>query len=140
MKFHIGADTRTGLIHSAVSTAANVHDSRVLGDLLHGKETRLYGDSAYRGQKEVIRHHAPRARDFTNARAYRNRALTLQERETNRRKSSIRAKVEHPFLVLKRLWGMDKTRYRGLIKNHHRLVTMAALYNMKTAGVRLEAT
>ncbi len=54
MKAHIGADSRTRLIHSVVATAANVHDSQVIEDLLHGEETRVYGDSAYTGQKEKI--------------------------------------------------------------------------------------
>ena len=74
MKLHVGADSKTKLIHSMTTTAANVHDANVLGQLLHGKETRVYGDQAYRGQKAVIRKHAPRARDFTNRR-YRHRRV-----------------------------------------------------------------
>jgi IS5 family transposase len=54
MKAHIGVDSHTRLIHSVVATAANVHDSHVLGDLLHGNETRLWGDSAYTGQQHVL--------------------------------------------------------------------------------------
>jgi transposase, IS5 family len=68
MKLHVGADSKTKLIHCMTTTAANVHDANVLGQLLHGKETRVYGDQAYRGQKAVIRKHAPRARNFTNRR------------------------------------------------------------------------
>jgi len=74
MKLHVGADSRTKLIHSMTTTAANVHDANVLGQLLHGKETRVYGDQVYPGQKAVIRKHAPRARDFTNRR-YRHRGV-----------------------------------------------------------------
>lgn len=130
MKLHIGVDSRTGLIHSSSVTAANVHDSQQLDTLLHGQEKRLYGDSAYGGKKEVLRAIAPKARDFTNRRAYRNRPLTEADRLTNTRKSSVRAKVEHPFLRIKRLWGFAKVRYRGLAKNANRAFTMLALCNI----------
>ena len=76
MKLHIGADAKSGLIHSVCSTAANVHDSQVLPDLLLGAERRVYGDSAYRGQKDAIKQAAPRAKDFTHERAQRNAPLT----------------------------------------------------------------
>jgi IS5 family transposase len=122
MKLPIGVDSASGLIHSASVTAANVHDSHEVPNLLHGEETRFYGDSAYRGkeQRERLKAIAPKAKDFTNRRAYRNAPLTEADRETNRRKSSVRSKVEHPFLTLKRHWGFAKTRYRGLAKNAHR--------------------
>jgi IS5 family transposase len=61
-KAHIGVDSQTKLIHSVAATAANVHDSQVLPDLLHGQETRVWGDSAYSGQRDVLQHHAPDAR------------------------------------------------------------------------------
>ena len=64
-KLHIGADSKLPLIHSMDTTAANSHDGKMLGGLLHGNETRVYGDPAYRGQNEVIRAHAPNAKDFT---------------------------------------------------------------------------
>ncbi len=102
MKLHIGVDSKTKLIHSMTTTAANVHDAKVLGELLHGNETRVYGDQAYRGQKAAIRAHAPNAKDFTNQR-YRYRGVVDEvERGKNRTKSWVRAKVEHPFGVIKR--------------------------------------
>ena len=136
MKLHIGADSKTGLVHSASVTAANVHDSHEVPNLLHGQETRLYGDSAYRGkaQRERLRELAPKAKDFTNKRAYKNRPLTEADKATNRRKSSIRSKVEHPFLTLKRLWGFAKVRYRGLAKNANRAFAMLAMLNIKQWG------
>ena len=136
MKVHIGADSKTGLIHSASVTAANVHDSHEVPNLLHGKETRLYGDSAYRGkaQRERLRELAPKAKDFTHKRAYKNRPLTEADKATNRRKSSIRSKVEHPFLTLKRLWGFTKVRYRGLAKNANRAFAMLAMINLNKWG------
>ncbi len=136
MKLHIGADSKTGLIHSASVTAANVHDSHEVPNLLHGEETRFYGDSAYRGkaQRERLKEIAPQAKDFTNKRAYRNAPLTEADKETNRRKSSIRAKIEHPFLTLKRLWGFAKVRYRGLAKNANRAFAMLAMINLSKWG------
>ena len=77
---------------------------------------------------------APQAKDFTNKRAYRNAPLTDADRMTNRRKSSVRSKVEHPFLTLKRLWGFAKTRYRGLAKNANRAFAMLAMINLVKWG------
>jgi len=136
MKLHIGVDSQSGLIHSASITAGNVHDSQELPNLLHGGETRLYGDSAYRGdkQRKQLKDIAPRAKDFTNKRAYRSRPLTEADKETNRRKSSVRSKVEHPFLTLKRIWGFAKVRYRGLAKNANRAFAMLALINLSKWG------
>jgi transposase, IS5 family len=136
MKVHIGMDSASGLIHSASVTAGNVHDSQELPNLLHGEETRLYGDSAYRGEKqrERLRDIAPKAKDFTNKRAYKNRPLTDADKNTNRRKSAVRSKVEHPFLTLKRIWGFAKVRYRGLAKNANRAYAMLALINLSKWG------
>jgi len=130
MKAHIGVDSRTKLIHSVAATAANVHDSQLLGDLLHGEETRVWGDSAYTGQGEVIREHAPNAKDFTNKKGSRNRPLSDEEKAKNKTKSKVRAKVEHPFLVLKRIFGFSKVRYRGLDKNANRLFMACGLVNL----------
>jgi IS5 family transposase len=139
MKAHIGVDSATGLIHSASVTAANEHDSQQLGNLVHGNETRLYGDSAYRGQKEALKEHAPRAKDFTNKRAYRNKPLSERDKQVNTTKSQTRAKVEHPFLTLKRHWGFAKARYRGLAKNANRAFAMLALINIEKWGKPLGA-
>ena len=136
MKVHIGVDSQSGLVHSASVTAANVHDSHEVANLLHGEETRFYGDSAYRGkdQRERLKTIAPKAKDFTNQRAYKNRPLTEADKATNRRKSSVRSKVEHPFLTLKRLWGFAKVRYRGLAKNANRAFAMLAMLNVSKWG------
>jgi IS5 family transposase len=136
MKVHMGSDSRTGVVHHASVTAAHVHDSHEVPNLLFGDETRFYGDSAYRGraQRERLRELAHRARDFTNKRAYRNRPLSEADKATNRRKSQVRAKVEHPFLVLKRIGGFAKVRYRGLVKNANRVFAMLALYNLVKWG------
>jgi transposase, IS5 family len=136
MKVHIGVDSQSGLVHSASVTAGNVHDSQELPHLLHGQETRLYGDSAYRGEEQHkrLKQIAPKARDFTNKRAHRNRPLSDADKHTNRRKSAVRSIVEHPFLTLKRLWGFAKVRYRGLAKNANRAYAMLALINLSKWG------
>jgi IS5 family transposase len=139
MKAHIGTDSRSKLIHHVAATAANVADSKVLPELLHGEETRVWGDQAYRGQREAIRRVAPRAQDFTNRR-YRHKGVVDEaERGKNRTKSQVRAKVEHPFLVLKRVFGFRKVRYRGLAKNANRLFVACALVNLFMARKRLLA-
>ena len=133
MKAHIGVDSRNKLIHSVEATAANVHDSRVLEKLLHGKERRVWGDSAYSGQKEAMAKAAPKARDWTQKKGHRYRKLTERDRARNRYKSRVRAKVEHQFGILKLRFGFTKVRYRGLAKNAHRLVTACALSNLVMA-------
>jgi IS5 family transposase len=137
MKGHIGVDSQTKLIHTVVATAANVHDSQLLGDLLHGEETRVWGDAAYTGQGEALRKCAPRARDFTNHKAHRSRPLSATEKAKNRTKSRVRAKVEHPFRILKCVFGFTKVRYRGLAKNANRFFVACALTNLYLARGQL---
>jgi IS5 family transposase len=140
MKLHIGVDSKTKLVHSAVATAANVHDSQVLDDLLHGEETRVWGDSAYAGQKRTLKEIAPQSRDFTQQKASRNRALSAQERSRNRTKSRVRSRVEHIFHILKCRFGFTKVRYRGLEKNANHLFAAMALVNLVMARRRLLQT
>jgi IS5 family transposase len=131
MKLHIGTDSQSGLAHSAAVTPANVHDKHPLPDLLHGEERRVYGDSAYASQKELIQSKAPHARDFTNQRTRKaGGEVDEAKRSKNRNKSKIRARVEHVFAVVKRLWGFDKVRYRGLAKNATRAFVALALANI----------
>ena len=139
MKAHIGVDSRTKLIHSVAATAANVHDSQVLPDLLHGQETRVWGDAAYSGQRDVIRQRAPSAQSFIQTKAHRHRPLSEVERTCNRTKSKVRAKVEHVFLVIKRIFGWSKVRYRGLAKNTNWLFVACGLANLYVARRRLLA-
>ena len=129
MKAHIGVDSRTKLIHSGTATAANVH----------GQETRVWGDAAYSGQRDVIRQHAPEATSFIQAKAHRHRPLSEDERARNRTKSKVRAKVEHVFLVIKRIFGWAKVRYRGLAKNTNWLFVSCGLANLYLARRHLLA-
>jgi IS5 family transposase len=139
MKLHVGADSKTGLVHSAVVTSANVHDKHPLPELLHGAERRVYGDRGYQGCSEIIKTTAPEARDFTNRRVRKPDGEDQSERSRNRTKSRTRARVEHPFLVLKRLWGFAKVRYRGLAKNANRAFTALAMVNLYLAARRVPA-
>jgi IS5 family transposase len=130
MKLHIGVDSRSGLAHSAVVTPANVHDKHPIPQLLHGAEQRVYGDSAYASQKALIESKAPQAKDFTNQRSRRGGHIDEVVRAKNRTKSQVRSRVEHVFGVVKRLWGFNKVRYRGLAKNATRSFVALALANI----------
>ncbi|MGE4481595.1 IS5 family transposase [Acidocella sp.] len=130
MKAHIGVDSKTKLIHAVAATPANTHDSTLLEDLLHGDETRVWGDQAYRGQREVIHRCAPRAKDFTNRRAKFGGVANEAEKAKNRRKSKARAKVEHCFAVIKRVFGFTKVRYMEIDKNADGLFASCALVNL----------
>jgi IS5 family transposase len=130
MKAHVGVDSKTKVIHTAVATPAHVADSRVLPDLLHGEETRVWGDQAYRGQTEVIQECAPGAQDHTHRRYRYKNGIDEEERAKNRTKSSVRSKVEHVFQVMKLKFGFVKLRYRGLKKNAHQLFVICGLVNL----------
>jgi IS5 family transposase len=137
MKAHVGVDSKTKIIHSAVVTAANVADATVLPELLHGEETRVWGDQAYVGQTDAIHQAAPQARDYTHRRYRYKDRIDEGERAKNGTKSSIRSKVEHVFQVMKLKFGFVKVRYRGLRKNANRLFTTCALVNLFTVRKKL---
>src|SRR5271169_2814709 len=130
MKAHVGVDSKTKLIHSALVTPANVADATVLPELLHGEETRVWGDQAYRGQTEVIHQYAPQAQDCTHRRYRYKDYIDEVERAKNRTKSRVRSKVEHVFAVMKLKFGFVKLRYRGLKKNANQLFAVCGLVNL----------
>jgi IS5 family transposase len=137
MKAHVGVDSRTRLVHTVLASAANVADRDALPYLLHGKETRVWGDQGYQGQTAIIRARAPRARDFTNRRYRHHGTINELEKAKNRNKSRVRARVEHVFGVIKNIFGFRRVRYRGLAKNLHRLEVTAALANLYLVRRRL---
>ena len=106
VKAHIGADAESGLVHTVVGTAANVHDVTQTHALLHGEETCGFGDVGYRGAEK------------------------REGMQIEKIKAGVRAKVEHPFRVIRRQFGYVKTRYRGLAKNTAQLITLFALSNL----------
>ena len=140
MKAHVGVDSKTKLIHTALVTAAHVADATVLPELLHGEETRGWGDQAYRGQRDVIHACAPQAQDCTHRRYRYKKWVDEVERAKNRTKSTVRSKVEHVFGVMKLKFGFVKVRYRGLAKNANRLFATCALVNLFMVRKRLMHT
>jgi len=139
MKLHIGVDSKTGLAHSAVVTAANVHDKHPLPDLLHGQEQAVYGDCAYESQEALIESKAPKAKALTNRKVRKGSTTEELDHLVNRAKSRVRARVEHVFGVIKRLWGFNKARYRGLAKNATRAFVATSLANIYLARRHLMA-
>ena len=137
MKAHIGVDSQSRLIHSVRVTSARVYDSQVVGDVSHGDERRVYGDSAYTGQKASIRGTVPGAKDCTRQRGRRHHPLVEKAHQTNRTKSRIRARVEHLFGMMKHQFSYRKVRYRGLSKNTKAVFTRCALSNLLVARQHL---
>jgi IS5 family transposase len=130
LKAHIGVDSKQGVVHSVCTSAASVADKHMLPDLLHGEERKVWGDGVYQGQTETIREAAPHAQDMTCRRTKFKNYVDEVARRKNTTKSHVRAKVEHVFRILKRVFGFDKVRYRGIAKNHSRLCANFALVNL----------
>jgi IS5 family transposase len=137
LKAHIGVDAKEGTVHSVCTTAASVADCHMLPELLHGEERKVWGDGGYQGQTEAIQQAAPKAQDMTCKRVKFKHYVDELQKKKNKSKSRVRAKVEHPFRILKRIFGFDKVRYRGLAKNHHRLCACFALVNLYLHRKRL---
>lgn len=134
MKAHIAVDADSGLVHHVVSTAANVHDLHAVDQLLHGKEKHVFADSGYRGIERWSRR--KRIKWSIAMRPGQRKALNQDDpidaltEGIEKVKASIRAKVEHPFRVIKRQFGYVKTRYRGLAKNAAQVTTLFMLSNL----------
>lgn len=136
MKAHVGTDRR-GIVHSLSTTAANVADITELPKLLHGEEREVFGDQAYWNDFHRQCAQASGVRYRINRRGSSTKPLTEYQRSINRCRSSARARGEHAFHVVKRLWGFTKVRYRGLAKNTARLFTAFALANLYLLRRRL---
>ena len=135
MKAHIGVDEYSGLVHHVECTAANVGDVTQVHKLLHGKEDTVCGDSGYTGadKREELQHVAVGfliAEKPSKLRAMKNKRDRKDAVRWERYKASVRAKVEHPFRVVKRQFGYAKVRYRGLAKNTAQVLTLFALSNL----------
>jgi IS5 family transposase len=137
MKAHIGVDSKETVVHSVCTSAASVADAHMLADLLHGGEKKVWGDAAYQGQGDVIRKAAPEAQDMTSRRTKFKNYVDEEAQRKNTSKAKVRAKVEHPSRMLKRIFGFDKVRYRGLRKNYNRLCACFALVNLYIHRERL---
>ncbi|WP_407460270.1 IS5 family transposase [Xanthomonas campestris pv. raphani] len=135
MKAHIGVDEFSGLVHHVHCTAANVADVVVMHTLLHGKEDSVFGDSGYTGADKREELQNCEAAFFIAAKrsvlqAIGNKRERAREQRWEHFKASVRAKVEHPFRVIKRQFGYTKVRYRGLAKNTAQVLTLFALSNL----------
>ena len=135
MKAHIGVDDESGLVHHVECTAANASDVTVAHRLLHGQEETVCGDSGYTGadKREELQHVAVGfliAEKPSKLRAMKNKRDRKYAERWERYKASVRAKVEHPFRVVKRQFGYAKVRYRGLAKNTAQGLTLFALSNL----------
>ena len=139
MKAHIGVDSETGIVHSMSATAANAHDVTEAHNLLHGGETVVWGDAGYQGVHKRQENLGLEVEWRVAMRPGKRRKLESgsEEELVEKRKASVRAKVEHPFLRLKRLFGYVKVRYRGLAKNAERLAFLFGLGNLLTAEGKL---
>ena len=142
MKVHVGVDSETGVVHSMSTTSANVHDVTEAHRLLHGGEKRVWGDAGYQGVAKRDENKGLDVEWRVAMRPGRRRQLERGSEEAveERRKASIRAKVEHPFLWVKRRFGYAKVRYRGLAKNTQRLALLLGLTNLVTAERHLAAS
>ena len=139
MKVHVGADAETGVVHSMTTTPANVHDVTEAHRLLHGGEKRVWGDAGYQGVDKRLENRELDVEWRVAMRPGRRRHLEPGSYEAlaEKRKASVRAKVEHPFLYVNRRFGYAKVRYRGLAKNAQRLALLLGLANLMTAERRL---
>ncbi len=136
MKLHIGTDRR-GLVHSLTATHAAEADIKQLPNLLHGEETVVYGDQAYWKEADRQAFEEQGVRYRVNRRPNGRTRLSERWRKINRARSRTRARCEHPFRVIKQLWGFQKVRYRGIAKNLARAQTMFALANLYAVRSRL---
>ena len=143
MKAHIGADAGTGYVHTVTATAANVHDLDEAVNLVRADDEVVYADAGYQGapKRPEFAGEGPRAHVQWRVAARKGvlKTMTATDREVESRQASVRAKVEHPFLIIKRDFGFIKTRYRGLAKNRNHLQVLFASSNwlMRARAVAL---
>jgi len=135
MKAHIGVDEFSGLVHHVTCTVANVGDVTVTHELLHGKEGCVLGDSGYTRAESRLELQDSKAafligKKRGEVKAIKNARHRQQHERWESCKASMRAKVEHPFRVIKRQFGFTKVRYRGLAKNGSQVLTLFALSNL----------
>lgn len=136
MKLHVGTDRR-GIVHRVTATHAGAADITQFHDLLHGEEREVFGDQAYWKEADRQAFEDRGVRYRVNRRAPSSQRLSERWRKINRVRSRTRARGEHPFRVIKQLWGFVKTRYRGLAKNLARAQTMFALANLYQVRAKL---
>jgi len=137
MKAHTGTDTKNRTVHTVVATTASVHDSQVMEDLIHGEEASVYGDKVYADEARKEEFEERGVKWCVSKKAARGTTLSQKDKKHNRRMSKTRARGEHPFHVVKCLWGHRKVRYRGIAKNANQLFTLFSLANLYLARRQL---
>lgn len=130
MKAHIGVDAKSGLVHTLETTAAKVNDRTPFKKLLHGDERAIFGDKGYFKTEDKKEARKKGILWAVADRGTRNHSLSSSQKKRNRKFSSVRSKVEHPFQVIKCQWGFVKVRYKGLFKNTMQLQTLFSLANL----------
>ena len=135
MKMHIGVDEALGIVHSVSTTAANVHDITEAANLLHGEEACVWGDAGYQGVHKRSEHEDRKVDWLIAVRPGKRRQLNPRSiaGRAEKAKASVRAKVEHPFRYVKRMFGYHKVRYRGLAKNTERIAVLLGFANLLIA-------
>jgi IS5 family transposase len=135
MKMHIGVDEALGIVHSVSPTAANVHDITEAANLLHGEEACVWGDAGYQGVHKRSEHEDRKVDWLIAVRPGKRRQLNPRSiaGRAEKAKASVRAKVEHPFRYVKRMFGYHKVRYRGLAKNTERIAVLLGFANLLIA-------
>jgi IS5 family transposase len=145
MKAHIGVDADSGLVHTVHTATGSAHDVTQAHELLHGQETQVFADSGYRGvtKREEIKAQENQPEWMIAMMPSKRKALDKDTpmgavlEKLEKLKAAVRAKVEHPFQVIKCQWGYRKTRYKGLVKNTMQIVTLFALSNLWMARRQL---
>lgn len=139
MKAHVGVDAQSGTVHSMETTTAKVHDSQVWDVLLHGEEASVWADKGYINADRQAAFESQGKVWGVMRKARRGESLDAHEERMNKIIARVRAKVEHPFRVIKRQFGYMKTRYEGLAKNSAQLYTLFALANLFLMRRKLQA-
>ena len=144
MKAHIGGDAQSGITHSLVTTPANTNDVTQAHALLHGEGTVAFGDAGYQGVEKRDENQGTGVEWQVALRPGKRKALPKtaigrMKDKIEQLKASVRAKVEHPFHIVKNLFGLKKVRYKGLAKNTAQLYTLFALANLLIAKRKLSA-
>lgn len=139
MKAHIGSDATSGIVHHLETTAAKTNDRVPFPQLLNGNEKTIFGDKGYYKQEDKRIARAKGIFWAVSDRGTRNHPLSSSQRKRNRKFSSVRSKVEHPFGVIKCQWGFAKVRYKGLFKNTMQLFALFSLANLFRVRRRLLA-
>ena len=139
MKAHIGSDAGSGIVHHLETTTAKTNDRKPIKKLLHGEELAVFGDKGYYKQEDKRIARASGILWAVSDRGSFRHPLSSTQRKRNRKFSSVRAKVEHPFRVIKCQWSYAKVRYKGLFKNTMQLFTLFSLANLFRVRKRLLA-